>query len=193
MINNAAIPGPPSRTLTGDGNEVTFQVDYLAPVALTSLLFDQLAAQPRARIVNIASATHLTADLDLDDLDLRRAYSDVNAYARAKLALVAYTCWLADRVPHPRIEVVAMHPGVIATGLLHAMFGGGGDAPERAAHHIVEVVDRSHDNGTYYDETRAAEPNPLARDPDTQRRLLESTTARLARAGIRVGPGSTVR
>src|SRR5690349_12589972 len=32
VINNAAMPGPPSPTLTGDGSEVTFQVDYLAPV-----------------------------------------------------------------------------------------------------------------------------------------------------------------
>jgi NAD(P)-dependent dehydrogenase (short-subunit alcohol dehydrogenase family) len=184
IINNAARPGAPRRTITDDGNEVTLQVDYLAPVALTSLLLDRLADQDRARIVNVASATHLSATLDLNDLDLEHAYASVNAYARAKLALVTYTCWLADHVPRPGIEAVAVHPGVIATDLLHAMFAAGGDHPENAARTIADVAARSRDSGTYYDETRPAEPNPLARDPVVQQRLHDLTVARLARAGL---------
>jgi NAD(P)-dependent dehydrogenase (short-subunit alcohol dehydrogenase family) len=187
IINNAARPGAPTRTLTADGNEVTLQVNYLAAVALTSLLLDRLAGQDRARIVNVASATHLSATLDLDDLDLQQGYTPVTAYARAKLALVIYTRWLADHVPHPGIEVVAVHPGVIATCLLHAMFAGGGDTPERAARTIVDVAARSGDSGTYYDETRPAEPNPVARDPRIQQRLYDLTAARLAGAGLGAG------
>jgi NAD(P)-dependent dehydrogenase (short-subunit alcohol dehydrogenase family) len=187
IINNAARPGAPARTLSADGNELTLQVNYLAPVALTSLLLDRVADQDRARIVNVASATHLSATLDLEDLDLRQGYAPVTAYARAKLALVTYTCWLADHVPHPGIEAVAAHPGVIATGLLHAMFASGGDTPERAARTIVEVTARSGDNGTYYDETRPAEPNPVARDLRIQQRLHDLTVARLAGAGLGLG------
>jgi NAD(P)-dependent dehydrogenase (short-subunit alcohol dehydrogenase family) len=193
IINNAARPGAPTRTVTADGNELTLQVDYLAPVALTSLLLDRLADQDRTRIVNVASATHLSATLDLDDLDIRRGYTPVTAYARAKLALVTYTCWLADHVPHPGIEAVAVHPGVIATGLLHAMFASGGDRPERAARTIVVVAARSGDNGTYYDETRPGEPNPVARDLGVQQRLHDLTAARLARAGLGSLTPSTVR
>jgi NAD(P)-dependent dehydrogenase (short-subunit alcohol dehydrogenase family) len=189
VINNAARPGASTRTVSADGNEVTLQVDYLAPVALTSLLLPRLAGQDRARIVNVASATHLSATLDLDDLDLRQGYSPVAAYARAKLALVTYTCWLADHVPHPGIEAVAVHPGVIATGLLHAMFATGGGRPERAARTIVDVAARSGDNGTYYDETRPAEPNPVARDRRVQQRLHDLTAERLARAGLGAGHG----
>jgi NAD(P)-dependent dehydrogenase (short-subunit alcohol dehydrogenase family) len=141
----------------------------------------------------VASATHLSATLDLDDLDLRSGYAPVAAYARAKLALVAYTCWLADHVPHPGIEAVAVHPGVIATGLLHAMFAGGGGDPERTARALVEVAGRSGDSGTYYDETRPAEANPVARDRRFQQRLLDLTTARLSRRGVRVELGSKGR
>lgn len=191
VINNAARPGAATRTLSADGNELTLQVDYLAPVALTSLLLDRLATQDRARIVNVASATHLSATLDLDDLDLGQGYTPVAAYARAKLALVTYTCWLADHVPHPGIEAVAVHPGVIATGLLHAMFGAGGDSPERSARTVAEVAGRSGDGGTYYDETRPAEPNPIARDPHVQQRLRDLTTARLTRAGLGAGAAET--
>lgn len=193
VINNAARPGAPTWTVTGDGNELTLQVDYLAPVALTSLLLERLADQDGARIVNVASATHLSATLDLDDLDLRHGYAPVGAYARAKLALVAYTCWLADHVPHPGIEAVAVHPGVIATGLLHAMFAGGGGDPRRAARALVDVAGRSGDSGTYYDEERPAEPNPVARDRRFQQRLLDLTAARLSPRGVRVGRGSRGR
>ena len=183
VVNNAALPGGPTWTATADGNETTLQVDYLAPVALTTLLLDRLAGQDRTRIVNVASATHLSATLDLDDLDLRHGYSDVAAYARAKLALVTYTCWLAEHLPHPGIEVVAVHPGIISTDLLHAMFGVGGDRPDRAAETLVAVARRSGDNGTYYDETRPADPNPVARDPRVQRRLHDLTAERLAGLG----------
>jgi NAD(P)-dependent dehydrogenase (short-subunit alcohol dehydrogenase family) len=187
VVNNAGRPGASTRTVTADGNEQTLQVDYLAPIALTTLLLDRLAEQDRARIVNVSSATHLSATLDLDDIDLRHGYTPVTAYAQAKLALVTYTCWLADHLPHPGIEVVAVHPGIIATDLLHAMFGIGGDDPEHAARTVVDVAGRSGDNGTYYDETHPAEPNPAARDRRVQQRLHELTTERLAEAGLGAG------
>lgn len=193
VINNASRPGAPTRTVTADGNELTLQVDYLAPVALTMLLLDRLADRGPGRIVNVASATHLSATLDLDDLDLRQGYTPVAAYARAKLALVTATCWLAAHPPRPGMEAVAVHPGVIDTGLLHAMFSIGGDRPEEAARTLVEVAGRSGDSGTYYDETRPAPPHPLARDPQAQRRLHELTVARLADAGITVGHEPTAR
>jgi hypothetical protein len=106
---------------------------------------------------------------------------------------LVYGEWLADHVPHPGIEAVTVHPGVIATGLLHAMFAGCGGDPEPAARALVEVAGRSGDSGTYYDETRPAEANPVARDRRFQQRLLDLTTARLSRRGFRVELGSKGR
>jgi NAD(P)-dependent dehydrogenase (short-subunit alcohol dehydrogenase family) len=181
LINNAGRAGPARRTMTDDGNEVTLQTNYLAPIALTTLLLDLMAQQDRARIVNVASATHLSATLDLGDLDLRHGYSPVTAYAQSKLAVVTATCWLADHPPHPGIEAVSLHPGIIATDLLHAMFSIGGDRPEQAARNIVAVAARTGDSGTYYDEARPAAPNPLARDRRIQERLHDLTATRLER------------
>jgi hypothetical protein len=73
-----------------------------------------------------------------------------------------------------------VHPGVIATGLLHAMFSVGGDSPEYAAANLLDVVRRDDDNGTYYDERRPATPNPIALDPVTQELLDEFTRQALA-------------
>ena len=181
LINNAARPGAPARTLSSDGNEITLQTNYLAPVALTTLVLDLVGRDRSGRVVNVASATHLSAELHLDDLNLaRHTYSPVTAYAQSKLALVTYACWLARHLPRPSVEVVSMHPGVIATTLLHEMFRAGGDRPEYAASNILQVVSRSGDNGTYYDERRPAQPNPAALDAVTQDRLHHLTSAALA-------------
>ncbi|MGX7680748.1 SDR family NAD(P)-dependent oxidoreductase [Jatrophihabitans sp. DSM 45814] len=179
LINNAAIPGAPDRAMSSDGNELTFQVNYLAPVALTALLREHLQTEAGGRIVNISSATHLSATLHWDDLDLAVGYAPTTAYAQSKLALVTYTCWLAAQLPAPDIEAVSMHPGVISTGLLHAMFSIGGEPARLAAHRIVAVASRTADNGSYYDEARQAAPNPIALDIEAQNRLHELTALRL--------------
>jgi NAD(P)-dependent dehydrogenase (short-subunit alcohol dehydrogenase family) len=170
LINNAARPGPPRRTVSPDGNELTLQTNYLAPVRLIDQLQDLLVG----RIINVASATHLSADLWLDDLQLEHhQYAASTAYAHSKVALVTYTCWLAKQLP---IEVVSMHPGVIATDLLHAMFSVTGDTPEHAAANVIAVAHQSADTGTYYDEQLPAQPNPVALRADTQTQLHTLTT-----------------
>ncbi|MEV4349906.1 SDR family NAD(P)-dependent oxidoreductase [Actinoplanes sp. NPDC049596] len=162
LINNAARPGPPARTVNEAGQEVTYQANYLAPVLLTTRLLDLTR-----RVVNIASATHLSATFEGD----HRSDAGTGAYAYSKLALVTYSCWLSGS----RSEVVSMHPGIIATPLLHAMFAIAGDEPSHAAENVRYVASRRRDNGTYYDERRPAAPNPEALDHDAQARLIETT------------------
>jgi NAD(P)-dependent dehydrogenase (short-subunit alcohol dehydrogenase family) len=176
LVNNAARPGPPSRTVTDAGNEVTFQTNYLAPVVLTSGLLDAIGKQTSGRVVNVSSATHFSATLRLDDLTLaHQAYSPSGAYAHSKLALVTYSCWLAAHRPRPSVDVVSMHPGVISTGLLHAMFSVNGDPPEHAAANVRYVASLRDDNGTYYDERNPVAPNSQASDPAAQDRLRDIT------------------
>jgi len=180
LINNAARPGPATRTLSDSGTEVTLQANYLAPVVLTTGLLDLIGDGRPGRIINVASATHLSAVLPLEDLNLAHtSYSPTTAYARSKLALVTYTCWLAAHRPTPSLDVVSMHPGVISTELLHAMFSVGGDPPNHAAANIWHVAGLSNDNGTYYDERWPAQPNPQASDPAMQKRLHDITTRML--------------
>jgi NAD(P)-dependent dehydrogenase (short-subunit alcohol dehydrogenase family) len=187
LVNNAGRPGSPRRTLSADGHEATFQTNYLALVALTSALLGALAAADRARIVNVASRTHLSASLALDDLELEREYSPVAAYAHSKLAIVTYTCWLARQLESSPVEAASLHPGVISTELLHAMFGSGGAPAEVGARNIVSLVQRPVGvNGAYFDEDRPAEPNPDALVIENQERLVAATTLMLDAAGAPV-------
>jgi NAD(P)-dependent dehydrogenase (short-subunit alcohol dehydrogenase family) len=98
--------------------------------------------------------------LALDDLNFtHRAYSPVAAYAQSKLAIVIYSCWLAGIISQ---RVVSIHPGVISTGLLHAMFGEGGDPVAYGGANLVAAVTAEVPTGTYLDERRPGPPNPVA-------------------------------
>lgn len=178
LINNAGRPGSPTRQVTVDGNEATFQTNYLAPVLLTESLVDLMGATGPARIVNVASATHLSTTL-YPDPQLERAYAPTVAYAKSKLAVVTWSCWLSDYRLAPSIEVVSIHPGIVATRLLHAMFDIGGEPPEMAAAHLVAAAFRHGDHGTYYDEAQPSGPNPDARHSGFQAVLWGSTRALL--------------
>jgi NAD(P)-dependent dehydrogenase (short-subunit alcohol dehydrogenase family) len=177
VINNAGIPGPPQRSESPDGHELTFQVNVLAGALLTERLLGAIPA--RGRVVNVGSATHYSATLDPDDPELRRArYSSVSAYANSKLAITTYSAWLADRVAP---DVVSVHPGVISTGLLHAMFGAGGAPLGDAAQVLLDLAARPLTAGAYYDQHHVATPNPQALEPATQDRL-----ARYVRSAVNV-------
>jgi NAD(P)-dependent dehydrogenase (short-subunit alcohol dehydrogenase family) len=187
LVNNAGRPGADRRTLTPDGHEATFQTNYLALVALTSALLGTLADADRARIVNVSSRTHLSATLALDDLELERGYSAVAAYAHSKLAIVTYTCWLARRLESGPIEAASLHPGVISTGLLHAMFCTGGAPADVGARNIMSLVERPGPvNGEYFDEDQRSDPNPEALSVENQEGLVDATARMLTAAGAPV-------
>jgi NAD(P)-dependent dehydrogenase (short-subunit alcohol dehydrogenase family) len=188
LINNAGRPGPPHRTLTADGHEVTLQTNFLAPVALTTALLDDPDRPRVARVINVASATHYSARLRFDDLELEHDYSGVSAYARSKLAVVTYTGWLARRLERGPAEAASLHPGVIATGLLHAMFGAGGAPAEDGARTIMRLVRRpSPINGAYFDEDVPARPSPDAADVANQDRLAAASARALGARAAALG------
>jgi NAD(P)-dependent dehydrogenase (short-subunit alcohol dehydrogenase family) len=185
LINNAGRPGPASRTLSVDSHELTFQTNYLAPVALTTGLLPILGQVDGTRVINVASATHYSARLSLDDFELERGYNSVSAYAHSKLALVTYSCWLARQTDPQRTEAVSLHPGVISTDLLHAMFGARGDSVERGARNILSLAQRPPGlNGLYFDEDSPVQPNPEALEIPNQQRLMEATVRALDAAGV---------
>lgn len=177
LVNDAGIAGAPERRTTADGHERTLQVNYLALVMLTELLEPALGAD--GRVVNVASATHESASLDLDDIELERGYAPVRAYARSKLAIVMHTLWRALRHPDGPVAV-SLQPGVINTALLAAMFGRIGTGVEVGAESILAALEARVRGGEYFDETRLATPSAEARDEERQDALAAWTGAALS-------------
>ncbi|MFG2925666.1 SDR family NAD(P)-dependent oxidoreductase [Streptomyces sp. NPDC048305] len=187
LINNAGRPGPPTRQTSADSNELTLQTNYLAPVLLTRQLTPLLTAAD-GRVVHVSSATHLSATLDPDDLNMNRTpYSPTEAYSRSKLALVAHARWLVEQSPQPRPDAVSLHPGVISTSLLHAMFDIRGDSTAHGARNVASAaLSAGKWGGQYLDESQPEQPNSVTLDSGFRSRLM-SQTFQLIDGGVPTG------
>jgi NAD(P)-dependent dehydrogenase (short-subunit alcohol dehydrogenase family) len=113
LINNAAVAG--RRGVTADGFELAFGVNYLAHFLLTCLLLE--AHLPIANVINVTSNAHYSTTALDPDLGLGRTRSLLGwrEYSHSKAAMAAFTIELAGRVPGTKS--LAVHPGVVATGL----------------------------------------------------------------------------
>ncbi|MFI2184402.1 SDR family NAD(P)-dependent oxidoreductase [Streptomyces sioyaensis] len=105
------------RQQTVDGIEATFAVNHLSPYLLTELLLDQLRAGGPSRIVNVSSGAIKVAKRTFDAVEPPGGYYGFHWYGRAKLANLAYTLDLAERLRGTGITVFAADPGGAATDM----------------------------------------------------------------------------
>jgi NAD(P)-dependent dehydrogenase (short-subunit alcohol dehydrogenase family) len=160
LVNNAAVTGPETRELTVDGHEITWQVNYLAPYLLTTMLAGPLAKARRGRVVNVSSPLHARANLEPADLAETRRYLRHAAYARSKLALTMFTKALTLYGP-TSLTAVSVHPGILDTALL-STYSEVGLHPSEGAHVVAQLCTQAAViNGGYYNE-RAMPCRPAA-------------------------------
>ncbi|MFD5144330.1 SDR family NAD(P)-dependent oxidoreductase [Streptomyces sp. NPDC058401] len=131
LIASAGIPDALRRPLTADGNEISFQVNFLAHYLLTTLLEPALTSDPGGRVVNVSSALHRSGAVQWNDPQRVRCYSRLAAYAQSQPAL---TVFAAD----PRVTAVSVNPGVCDTGLL-SLYGHEGAPAAEGAERVAPV------------------------------------------------------
>jgi len=124
LINNAGIYSK-DRILSKDGYEITFQVNHLAMFLLTNLLLDLIKKSSYKRIINVSSMVH-SKNINLDNLQGEIKYDGYEAYSLSKLCNILFTYELAKVLKNSYITANCLHPGVIATKLLHAAWNYGG-------------------------------------------------------------------
>jgi NAD(P)-dependent dehydrogenase (short-subunit alcohol dehydrogenase family) len=116
LINNAGVARV-RRSVTVDGYETTFQVNYLSPFLLTNLLLDSLKKSAPSRVVNVSSVSHFGGHMKMGDLQLKKGYGVMKAYGQSKLAQVLFTYELARRLEGTGVTVNCLHPGGVATNI----------------------------------------------------------------------------
>ncbi|MDQ3367222.1 MAG: SDR family NAD(P)-dependent oxidoreductase, partial [Myxococcota bacterium] len=121
LVNNAGVGG--QRGLTADGFELHFGVNHLGHFLLTALLLDRLRASAPARIVHVASNSHLGArGIDWDAI--RRTTTSVTGMAEyrvSKLANVLFSNELARRLAGTQVTSAAVNPGRVASNIWQRM------------------------------------------------------------------------
>lgn len=175
LVNNAGIYQD-DRQETEDGNELVFQVNFLAHIMLTESLLPILKDAAPSRIVNVASAGQ--SPIDFDDIPLTRSYSGSTSYQRSKLAQIMYTIDLAKRLESEHITVNALHPATfMPTKMVIGRFppsskiqDGVGATVRLAAAPELEGV-----TGRYFNMQNEHRAHPQAYDAEARRRLSELT------------------
>jgi len=122
LVNNAGRVAV-RRSVTADGFETTFQVNYLSHFLLTRLLLDSLKKGAPSRIVNVSSASHYGGSIPLDDLQLTKGYRVMKAYGQSKLAQVLFTYELSRRLAGTGVTANCLHPGAVATNIWGSAMG----------------------------------------------------------------------
>jgi NAD(P)-dependent dehydrogenase (short-subunit alcohol dehydrogenase family) len=170
LVNNAALFGSQTRTLTGDDHEITFQVNYLAPYLLTRLLWPTLTVTPGSRVLNVSSALHRGGRMHWGDVDSAKRYSAVAAYAQSKLALNLFTKAVAVR-GGTGLVAASVHPGILATGMVRNYAREAGRPVSEGATAVVHLAGAKVEDGGYYEGMAASTPNTLMNDPGSVDRL----------------------
>ena len=175
LINNAGVLGRETRQMTGDGQELHFQVNYLAPFLLTELLLPTLRASAPARIVNVSSGGQ--APVDFDDVMLETGYSAMRGYCQSKLAQILNTIDLAAQLEGAGVTATSLHPG---TYMNTNMVISAGVKPITPVEQGVEAVYRlavspevEGQTGVFFNQQTLAKANDQAYDEKARRRLRE--------------------
>ena len=187
LVNNAGGVSV-MRSVTTDGFETTFQVDYLSHFLLTNLLLEVLKKSAPSRIINVSSASHYGGHVNFDDLQMKKGYGVMKAYSQAKLAQVLFTYELSRRLVGTGVTVNSLHPGSVATNIWKGSMGPfsflgnisrlflispeeGAETPVYlASSPEVEAV-----SGKYYDHKREKQSSPESRDQAMAKRLWDES------------------
>jgi NAD(P)-dependent dehydrogenase (short-subunit alcohol dehydrogenase family) len=170
VIHNAAVGYRERHHLTADGLPHVFAINTLSAYILTALV-----ERPH-RLVYLSSGMHHHADANLDDILWRkRRWNGSTAYAESKL----HDTMLAFAVARlwPDVLSNSLEPGWVPTKM-----GGAGAPDDMSQAHLtqgwlaVSNEPQAKVTGGYFYHLHPLAPNPQAKDPALQHRLIEICT-----------------
>jgi NAD(P)-dependent dehydrogenase (short-subunit alcohol dehydrogenase family) len=183
---------------TADGHEITFQVNYLAPFLLTTLLMDVLL-DSHATIVNTSSSSQkLLRKVSITDFETTARRMPSTAYALAKLANILFTRELHRRHHADGLSAVVVHPGFVNTNIGHSSGSRFLTTMQRTpVIRMIKTADHGADQlvwlatsmpgvdwaaGEYYAKGKIAKANRAADDPVLARELWLRSLAKVGYA-----------
>lgn len=116
LIHNAG-RWPTGRELNEEGFERGFAVNHLAPFVLNERLLPGLRRAGSGRIVQVTAGLYVKGQVDLERTPTGQNFGSLRTYADTKLWNLLTTLELARRESGTDLAVLAVHPGVVRTGL----------------------------------------------------------------------------
>jgi len=185
LINNAGSAFL-EKEFTKDGFEMTFAVNHLGHFLLTESLMP-LLKKGQARIINVSSEAHRSAQPNFDDLKWETTpYKALKAYGVSKLYNIYFTKSLAEKYKQDGIVSYALHPGVVNTNIWDGVKGFAKLAvgllklfmitPEKGAETTIYLATElrlESKSGLYFKKCKVDKPAPIAEDVAARQRLWE--------------------
>lgn len=199
LVNNAGAAFS-RHALSPDGIERTLAVNHVAVAALTSMLLDSLregastSGRP-SRVVNLSSTLEKRGNTNLWDWSCPGRFSQVQAYADAKLISLAHTYALARALEGSGVTVNAANPGSVATGFgrnaggvfkviqtVGRLFMADPEEGARTSVHLAADPALDETTGGYHTAARPDTSSAASRDPGYCQKVYTRTADLLSRA-----------
>ena len=189
LVNNAGIgPRAPDspRTLSKDGYELFYAVNYLAGYFLTRELLPLVKKTAPARIINVASLAQ--APVRFTDVMLEQQYDDGLAYRQSKLAQILHANDLAEQLKGTGITVNSLHPATLmstkmvldSTALPDSMTTVADGA--NALEYLISSEQLDNVSGCYFDCKDKSQADDQAYDEEAHKQLRELSDALVKQA-----------
>jgi NAD(P)-dependent dehydrogenase (short-subunit alcohol dehydrogenase family) len=116
VVNAVDLLPPKTRLLTGDGNELTWQINYLGPALIVLGLMPLLRNSSAGRIVHVVRDQHRLGVPKATELGGGRRYYPAWSYTEAKLALMMLTQTVAGIMRGTACRSLTIQPAGMEVG-----------------------------------------------------------------------------
>jgi NAD(P)-dependent dehydrogenase (short-subunit alcohol dehydrogenase family) len=186
LLNNAAVMKR-KRSVTKDGFETMFQVNYLAPFILMNAFVELLENGSSHQIVNIALPDE-DLRLNFDDLQSERTYHMFYSFFQTKLCLLLASLEMPRRHEGNQLTVTLAVPGSFKSNLARDFFGLGWlknlfvapvDSAAENILYVVELVEEQKVGGRLFEKRQEKPLTAYWQDTGVRERLWSTTEALL--------------
>ena len=116
VINNAGVLSPPEFTMTGNGLEYTFQVNFLSHLLLNEMIIREKGNDEPLTIVSVTSPVYRYFKPDFKIPDII-GYRPFKSYAESKLYLLMIGEYLLNKYPGKDLKFIGFDPGTFRSGI----------------------------------------------------------------------------
>jgi len=172
----------PKKTMTSEGLETVFAVQYFARYLLNTALLGHFATN--ARVINISAGGTMPIKLHVDNINSQKMYHGVYTLMHESVANDVMTLRLIREYPH--IQFYGYGPFYVKTNLFSNMpfffrlystiFGSlMAGTPQRSANDVIALATGNHEAGLYARNCKQIHPNKHRADAKLQDELYHAT------------------
>lgn len=172
---------------TSENLEKTFALNHLSYFALTKSLIDMFNYKTGSKVINVASAAHFRAKLNIDDIQMENKYKGWTAYCNSKLMNILFTYEAYKRYKEKNITFNCLHPGFVNTNFGDNNKGLGKNILSIGKKFIALNVENgaktsvylassnsvNHISGQYFDKLKVAKSSTISHSDYNQKKLWD--------------------